>query len=277
MITEALQNGLNTWNEKLQEIWKILTDSITSFRGGGIFNIIQIINDSLIGIGIALCVLFFFMGMMKTMSSFAELKRPEIAVKMFFRFVITHTVVTQALNLMLKLFDLVQGIILSIGNQVGTEAMQASVPVDVKTYLDSFGFFDSLFPAILALLGSLVIAVISFMILLTIYSRFFKVYIFTAVAPIPLAGFAGETTSYIGRGFLKSYISVLFEGVVIILACVIFGAYSSNAQNDIPLDQGAMTATWAYLSDTVFNLLVLNGIIKLASNLSREMLGANGG
>lgn len=277
MITEALQNGLDTWNQKLLEIWSILTDSITSFRGGGIYNIIQIINNSLIGVGIALCVLFFFMGMMKTMSSFAELRRPEIAVKMFFRFVITHTVVTQALNLMIKLFDFVQGIVVSIGDKIGTGALEASVPTDVKEYLDGFGFFDSIFPWVLALLGSLIIAVLSFMILLTIYSRFFKVYIFTAVAPIPLAGFAGESTSYMGRGFLKSYISVLFEGVVIILACVIFSAYTSNAPNNIPLDQGAFTATWAYLSDTIFNLLVLNGIIRLASSLSREMLGANGG
>lgn len=276
MITEALQNGLDTWNQKLLEIWSILTDSLTTFRGGGIYNIIQIINSSLIGVGIALCVLFFFMGMMKSMSSFAELKRPEIAAKMFLRFVLTHSVVTQALGLMVKFFDFVQGIVVSIGDQIGTGAMQASVPTEVKDYLDSVGWFDSIFPWVLALIGSLVIAVLSFMILLTIYSRFFKVYIFTAVAPIPLAGFAGETTSYIGRGFLKSYISVLFEGVVIILACVIFSAYSSNAQNDIPLTD-AFTTTWAYLSDTIFNLLVLNGIIKLASNLSREMLGANGG
>jgi len=276
MITEALQNGLDTWNEKIFEIWNILTDSLSTFRGGGIYEIIQIINTSLIGIGIALCVLFFFLGMMKSMSSFAELKRPEIAVKMFLRFVFTHTVVTQALDLMVKLFNFVQGIVVSISDRIGTGAMQASVPSEVKDYLDSFGWFDSIFPWVLALIGSLVIAVLSFLILLTIYSRFFKIYIFTAVAPIPLAGFAGETTSYIGRGFLKSYISVLFEGVVIILACVIFSAYSSNAQNDIPLT-GSMTTTWAYLSDVIFNLLVLNGIIKLTSNLSREMLGANGG
>lgn len=277
MITEALRNGLETWNAKLKEIWDILTDSLTTFRGGSIYSVIETINTSLIGIGVALCVLFFFMGMMKSMSSFSELKRPEIAVKMFFRLILTHTAVTQALNLMLKLFDLVQGVIVSIGTHVGTGAMEASVPTEVAEYLDSFGFFNSIFPWVLALLGSLIIAVLSFMILLTIYSRFFKVYIYTAVAPIPLAGFAGETTSYMGRAFLKSYVSVLFEGVVIILACVIFTAYSSSTQNDIPLDQGALTATWAYLSDVIFNLLVLNGIIRLASSLSREMLGANGG
>ena len=77
------------------------------------------------------------------------------------------------------------------------------------------------------LLGSLFIWVLSLVMILTVYSRFFKLYIATAIAPIPLASFAGQPSSSIGVAFLKSYAAICLEGCVIVLACVIFSAVAS--------------------------------------------------
>ena len=35
-VVQNLTNALDTWNEKLAEIWQILTQSPETFRGGGI-------------------------------------------------------------------------------------------------------------------------------------------------------------------------------------------------------------------------------------------------
>ncbi len=35
-VVQNLQNALNTWNEKLAEVWKLLTQSPKDFKGGGI-------------------------------------------------------------------------------------------------------------------------------------------------------------------------------------------------------------------------------------------------
>lgn len=35
-VVQNLQNSLDTWNEKLSEVWKLLTESPQQFKGGGI-------------------------------------------------------------------------------------------------------------------------------------------------------------------------------------------------------------------------------------------------
>ena len=70
-IVQNLQNALDTWNEKLAEIWQIITQSPENFKGGGIWDVIVQINGALMAIGLALFVLFFVIGVMTTCGSFA--------------------------------------------------------------------------------------------------------------------------------------------------------------------------------------------------------------
>ena len=85
-VVQNLQNSLENWNEKLAEVWELLTESPEDFRGGGIWEIIQDIHGALMAIGLALLVLFFVVGVVKTCGSFTEVKKPEHAVKLFVRF-----------------------------------------------------------------------------------------------------------------------------------------------------------------------------------------------
>ena len=71
-IIDNIANALNTWNEKLAEIWLLLTQSPEAFKGGGIWNVIVDINGALKAIGYALLVLFFVVGVVKTCGSFTD-------------------------------------------------------------------------------------------------------------------------------------------------------------------------------------------------------------
>lgn len=110
-IIDNLNNALDTWNQKLSEIWQIITQSPESFKGGDIWNVILTINDALKAIGLALLVLFFVAGIIRTCGSFAEIKRPEVALKLFIRFVLAKAAVTYGLDIMMAFFRIVQGII----------------------------------------------------------------------------------------------------------------------------------------------------------------------
>lgn len=118
-VVQNLQNTLGTWNEKLAEIWTLLTQSPTTFKGGAIWNVIVNIHGALQAIGLALLVLFFLVGVVKTCGSFAEVKKPEMAVKLFIRFAIAKGVVTYGLELMMAIFDIVQGVIKTIMKSAG--------------------------------------------------------------------------------------------------------------------------------------------------------------
>ena len=272
-IIDNLTNALNTWNEKLSEIWQLITQSPENFKGGDIWNVILTINDALKAIGLALLVLFFVAGVIRTCGNFTELKRPESAFKLFIRFVLAKAAVTYGLDIMMAFFRIVQGIISTAMNAAGTGVQNEIVlPEIIRQKITEVGFWESIPLWAVTLIGSIFIIILSFIMIMSVYGRFFRLYLYTAIAPIPLSTFAGEPTSQIGRSFLKSYAAVCLEGAIIVLACIIFSVFASSPP-EIADDASAVSMVWAYVGELIFNLLVLTGAVKMSDRVVREMLG----
>ena len=272
-IVRNIENALEMWSEKLAEIWQLLTQSPETFKGGSIWTVMQSVHGALQAIGYALLVLFFVVGVVKTCGSFAEVKKPEHAVKLFVRFAIAKGVVTHGMELILALLSIVQGIISSIMNAAGFGTPQAvTMPQTMVDIIEDMGFFESIPVWAVTLIGSLIVWVLSFIMILSVYGRFFKLYMYTAISPIPLASFAGEPSQNMGKSFLKSYAAVLLEGAIIVLACIIFSVFASSPPA-INTSEPAATVVWTYLGELIFNMLVLVGTVKMSDKVVREMLG----
>lgn len=272
-VVQNLQNALDTWNSKLSEIWQLLTTSPQDFKGGSIWNVMVTINGAVQAIGLALLVLFFVVGVVRTCGSFTEVKKPEHALKLFIRFAIAKGVITYGLELMLALFNIVQGTISTIMTSAGFGTPnQTTLPSEMITTIEECGFFESIPLWAVTLIGGLFITVLSFIMIMTVYGRFFKLYMYTALAPIPLSTFAGEPSQNVGKSFIKSYCAVLLEGAVIVLACIIFSLFASTPPV-VDENAAAVTQVWAYIGELVFNMLVLVGAVKMSERIIREMMG----
>ena len=272
-VVQNLENALETWNEKLAEIWSLITQSPEQCKGGAIWNVIKDIHGAVQAIGLALLVLFFVIGVMKTCGSFAEVKKPEVALKLFIRFAIAKGVVTYGLELMIALFNIVQGLISSIMTAAGMgTATRTVLPSTIVTAIEDCGFFESIPLWAVTLIGGLFITILSFIMILTVYGRFFKLYIYTAIAPVPLATFAGEPSQQVGKSFIKSYAAVCLEGAIIVLACIIFSLFAASPPSVDP-NAAAVSMVWSYIGELIFNLLVLVGTVKMSDRVVREMMG----
>ena len=226
-VVQNLENALSTWNGYLSEIWSLITTTPQIFRGGTIWTVIQNINTAVQGVGLGLLVLFFVVGMVKTCGSFADVKKPEHALKLFVRFILAKAVITQGMELMLTIFTIIQGVINTIITSSGiTNPNNLALPDDIVSAIEDCGFFESIPLWAVTLIGGLVVTVISLILILTVYGRFFKLYMYTAIAPIPLSTFAGEPSQNVGKTFLKSYCAVCLEGAIIVLACIIFSLFA---------------------------------------------------
>ena len=225
----------------------------------------------MVSIGYALVVLFFAISLCKNTMNFHELKRPEAAIHYFLRFVAAKTLVGYGMDIMLNVFSICNGIVTDMADSMGgiSEAM-VSLPAEMQTAIENVGFLASIPLWLVTILGSLFITVLSFVMILTVYGRFFRLYMYTALAPLPLAAFAGESTQSVGISFLKSYVGVCLEGAVIVLACVIYSAFVSTPT---VASGEATTIVWSYLAETVFNMLVLVGLIKGSDRTIHEMMG----
>ena len=272
-VVQNLENSLGVWNEKLAEIWTIITQSPQTFKDGVIWSVITDIHGALQAIGYALLVLFFVIGVMKTCGSIAEVKKPEHAIKLFIRFALAKGVVTYGMELMLAFLSIIQGVISTIMTSAGFGNSATTVlPTEIVTAVEECTFFESIPLWGVTLIGGLFIWVLSFIMILSVYGRFFKLYMYMAIAPIPLSTFAGEPTQSVGKSFLKSYAGVCLEGAIIVLACIIFSSFAST-QPEVDTTMAAASMVWKYIGEVVFNMLILVGAVKMADRIVREMMG----
>ena len=273
-VVSTLESALETWNDKLTEIWALVAQTPESFRGGEIWNVIVGLNNALVGFGYGLLVLFFAMGVFQSAASFRELQRPEFALRHFIRFLLAKVAVGSSLELISAIYRICGGVVSTVMGSIGADVSTAVLPAEIISAMEDVSFLESIPLWLVSLLGSLLITVLSFVLILSVYGRFFKIYIYTAIAPLPLAAFAGESTSPSGRAFVKSYIGVCMEGAVIVLACVIYSAFLSSGSDALDASLPAVTMVWQYIGQMVFNMLILTGLVKGASRLVHEMLGA---
>ncbi len=265
-VVATLEDALSNWNDKLAEIWSLVSQTPESFRGGEIWTVIVGIHNALVGFGYGLLVLFFAMGVFRSAASFRELQRPEFALRHFIRFLLAKVAVGSSLELITAIYKICGGVVSTVMGGIGSAiSTTATLPDKIVESIPLW---------LVSLLGSLLITILSYVLILTVYGRFFKIFIYTAIAPLPLASFAGEATPRTGQTFLKSYVGVCMEGAVIVLSCVIYSAFLSGGSTALDESLPAVTMVWQYIGQLMFNMLVLTGLVKGSDRLVHEMLGA---
>lgn len=273
-IVANLENAFATWNDKMSEIWGLVTMSPQEFKGGAIWDIVTGINGSLQAIGYGLLILFFAMSIFKSTASFRDFQRPEYALKYFIRFVAAKVATTYSMDIITTIYTICGGVVESIADSLGGIGGGAvTLPAAIETAVEDAGFWASIPLWLVTILGSLFITVMAFIMIMTVYGRFFRLYMYTALAPVPLSSFAGEGTSQMGKAFIKSYVAVCLEGAVIVLACLIFSAFASASTPELDTSITTVTMVWKYIGEIIFNMLVLVGLIKGADRIVKEMLG----
>ena len=173
----------------------------------------------------------------------------------------------------MALFNIIQGVTRTIMQTAGFGSTEDTVlPDEIIEAVEAGGFFESIPLWAVTLIGGLFITVLSFIMIMSVYGRFFRLYLYTAIAPIPLSSFAGEPSQNIGRSFLKSYAAVCLEGAIVVLACIIFSLFASSPPV-VDSDAAAVTMVWSYIGELIFNMLVLVGAVKMSDRVVREMMG----
>lgn len=223
LVVQNLINALNTWNEKLSEIWPLLTTIPQEFKGGGIWNVMVNINYWSSSAYFILCG-----RSCKNLWLIYRGKEARTRIKIICK-ICNCQRCCYLWELMLALFNIVQETIASIMNASGINQIGATtLPQEMITTIEECGFFESISLWAITLIDGLLITVLSFILIMSVYGRFFKLYMYTALAPIPLSTFAGEPSQNIGKSFIKSYSAILLEGAAILLACIIFSLFAST-------------------------------------------------
>ena len=276
---ENIENALTQWYNSLETLVEmVLIDPTGVGRFGPLIQ--STINLVTKPVGDAMIVLCFFIGIFGAGATMAETKRPEAAVRLFIRTAVTGAFVSQGYTFVSQILGISQSFIsdfISVrGNISAGDAPK--IPPEIKTAIQDLSFPANLGVTIIGLLGALAITVCGFVVLLTVYGRWFKIYMYMIVSPIPLATFAGKNTQQVGIQFLRNYAAATLEGVIMVIAIWAYRQFESyTGWQVIPTSydpsMAPSTMVWNYLQVTIFNILILITIIKSSSQLAKEMFG----
>ena len=176
-IIGNLNAALNTWNEKLEEIWQLLTQGLADFKGGGVWNVMLNVHSAMTAIGLGLLVLFFAISLFRSAASFRDFQRPEYVVRHLIQFVLAKVAITYGMDFLTKIFAVCNGIVATAAGSIGgTDGASITMPAEIIDAINSLGFLESIPLWLVTLLGSLFITVLAFIMILTVYGRFFKLY-----------------------------------------------------------------------------------------------------
>lgn len=252
----------------------LLTQPLDVVQGGQVWTMVVDIHNALTGVGYGLIVLFCAMDVFQSAASFRDLRRPEFALRYLIRVAATKIAVGSGMEVMLAIFRICGGIANTVmGGAGGMAGAVAELDPTLQASILRAGFWDRIGLMAISLLGSLLIWAMSLLLIMTVYGRFFRLYMYTALAPIPLSTFAGRPTSRTGSAFIRSYTGVCMESAIIILACLIYSRFLSgyNVTVDANLDPASMV--WDYIGQLIFNMLVLVGIVRSSDRVAKEMFG----
>lgn len=271
-----LDDALEFWADCSMKIWTFLTTAPSEFKGGVVWEVMINVNDGIKYIAYALLVVFFGMGVLKEITNIGELKSPATVFKLFIRYIVAKAMITYSLDLMDAVFKICGGVIKKIYDSSEWVHIYGgrggSLPKEVSAALSEANFLENIPLGIFEILGYLIIVALSIVAVMSVYGRFFKLYIYTALAPVPLAAIAGEPTQNHGWQFIKSYIGVCFEGAVIAIACVIYSKIAAtNTISAMFSNSSPVGIVGGYLVEVIFNMLIMIGVIKAASQIVHEM------
>jgi hypothetical protein len=272
-ITGMLQKALEYWNTFLTNALNLLMTTPQNFRGGNIWQVVLTVYSIIQGAGTALLITFWGMGILKEYGSFADLKRPDVGIKLLIRFALAQAVIIYGMDLILLIFSGVQNILLSVMRQFAYGAANLELP---QAFIDAdknASWMEDILPMLLGLVFFIVICACAIIILLMVYSRVFKFFLYVALSPIPLSTFGGSATAEIGKTFLKNFCSVCLEVVVLFLCFILFDAFFESP----PFLMGENSQYWmimcSYMIETIISMLILVGLVKGADRLTKEILG----
>lgn len=216
----------------------------------------------------------FAMSFFKHTVSFREFRHPEQIIGYLIRFVAAKVLISQGMEVIKLIFKISGSFIGDIAAQMGglTE-IAATLPENIRNAIEDASIIPQIFIYLVSLILSAVVIVLSISLLMTVYGRFFRIYMYVALAPLPMSTFAGELTSRHGRTYMQGLIGACMEAIVIVIACIIFNAFTSVDGSDFPINFGdsGVGLVLTYMLKVIIQMVILGSMVKAADKTVKEM------
>lgn len=170
--------------------------------------------------------------------------------------------------------------------EVGAELVMDSVPYvtgeegtylqDMTDTLMELAVGELLAVLLATLIASLVMMFIKILVSVIILTRFFEIYMITAVATIPMATLTSDKWGNLGVNYLRTVLALALQGIIIIIALAVYGAINAS---QIVVDANPVIGSVSGIIQGVLRPLILGLALLLvvikSKSLAQSIIGAN--
>lgn len=242
ILKKLADTSIDSINEMFAYILKLLsnTDWLSSIINSNEF---QPVIDAIKGSAITLCVLFFLIDLFNKTLNLQWVKWEN--VMMFaIKVVIAKILIDKSPEICEMIYS---GFSSMVSSTISAATTMSSTPGNTFQFISS-GDYEALWltedeanllryslhqfpkfldfrPLIIQIKISLMSFIISFLLIICeviVIGRIFELVVYSIIAPLPLATFASDGLQEVGKGFLKSYVAVSIQALVL---AIMFIAY----------------------------------------------------
>lgn len=231
-ITANLEAAIDFFMSMMNNLYDILTINPITYREGKIWEVVNYIYNSILGCAISLMVIFIYLAIIEDIGDIIKHKNYGVLLWTFMKVMLCSGILIYGRYILVLIFSIgkefIDNIVLRNGSDILYFIGWSDLPAEVINATNNMSLSSGIVLWVVTLIAALVIMVVCFSILLSVYGRIFKIYLHIAISPIPMACFASRTTFNNFVTFIKSFTAVVLEGVVIVVACIIFSAFANN-------------------------------------------------
>lgn len=306
-ILSTLQASIAFFDAWMSQLYDVLMLDPISYQNGAIWATVSKIYDALMGPAVSILTIGFYVALIHDSGEFINTRHFGSVVWTFILLCITASLLLGGKYILLLIFWCFKEILQAVTGPNGTNFLDLSwveLPKQVKLATSGLGATKATLFFIVVLIFALVIMVCSFTIIMVVYGRLFNIYLHLAVAPLALACGAAGPLRGTFASYLRSFVGVCLQGVVIVIVCMVFSAFANNfdfntvqtsdqqivelkedmteeefqawweqwGMDNKELEAKKAEVLWTYLSQMLFLYLIMAGMIKGADNFIHQKL-----
>lgn len=306
-ILSTLQASIAFFDAWMSQLYDVLMLDPISYQNGAIWATVSKIYDALMGPAVSILTIGFYVALIHDSGEFIKTRHFGSVVWTFILLCITASLLLGGKYILLLIFWCFKEILQAVTGPNGTNFLDLSwveLPKQVKLATSGLGATKATLFFIVVLIFALVIMVCSFTIIMVVYGRLFNIYLHLAVAPLELACGAAGPLRGTFASYLRSFVGVCLQGVVIVIVCMVFSAFANNfdfntvqtsdqqivelkedmteeefqawweqwGMDNKELEAKKAEVLWTYLSQMLFLYLIMAGMIKGADNFIHQKL-----
>lgn len=261
LMGPAYAIGNAIWNLIMAMVGNVLVVTPQGFSAEAWNFIANQLYPWALGIGVALLNLFFLVGFFKEASNIKENLTWEILINQGIKVIVANAFMQSGLSIIREFFQVAS--ILSGQVYLNNIPPFSTEDIDFGSYL-----FFFIFGAIYVLAA----IICGFMILLTVYGRYLKLYVMVVMAPVAMSTMAGgrgmEQSAY---AWIKNFLVNVFEILVIAITMAVAGKmissidFMTHASGLVNLIDG-----FPAVLQSLFTMILMTAAVKGADSMLRQ-------